>query len=567
MMKNKLIVSIVGALVAMTGFSGCQDMFDVDSSQVINIDDYTLDEATDSVYSVIGILHSLQRIADKTVLIGELRGDLVVPTVGASMDLQALANFTADVDNQYNRPEDFYRVIQNCNYFLANVDTSLRKRNEPVFIKEYAAVKAFRAWTYLQLAQIYGTVPFVTEPIEIEKETDPSKYEWKDITAICTYFIDDLKPFVRTQLPGYGMISGLDSRYFFIPVRLLLGDLCLWSGRYLEAATYYHDYLTDVDNPKPVGQSAIGWDPNERTFKFIRDSWSGVFRTYSSTEILSYIPMESNRFEGKTSELPNVFNSTNDNQYYYQATISPAYRELSARQYYCKEFSYTVNNVPMKDTLYAPREGLQVDEQVGDLRLYATYSRSTIQNPATSKYSDSYQTMVKIGRHVTTYRKTTVYLRFAEALNRAGFPSSAFAVLKYGLNKSNIQTYVDSVEVQAAQATGLLNWDELVFTVDNTIGLHARGAGDADVDLTYVLPALASRTDSINYVENLICDEMALETAIEGCRFYDLMRLAMHRDDNAFLASRVATRNGASNFDQALYDKLMTRKNWFLPLE
>ena len=32
-------------------------------------------------------------------------------------------------------------------------------------MKEYAAVKAFRAWTYLQLALVYEKVPFVTEPI------------------------------------------------------------------------------------------------------------------------------------------------------------------------------------------------------------------------------------------------------------------------------------------------------------------------------------------------------------------------------------------------------------------
>ena len=45
----------------------------------------------------------------------------------------------------------------------------LSLRGEKVFIREYAAVKAFRAWTYLQLAIYYGKVPFFTEPLMTER--------------------------------------------------------------------------------------------------------------------------------------------------------------------------------------------------------------------------------------------------------------------------------------------------------------------------------------------------------------------------------------------------------------
>ena len=45
-----------------------------------------------------------------------------------------------------------------------------------------------------------------------------------------------------------------------------------------------------------------------------------------------------------------------------------------------------------------------------------------------------------------TYRRSMVYLRYAEALNRAGLPQSAFAILKYGLCPENVVNYVDSLE-------------------------------------------------------------------------------------------------------------------------
>jgi hypothetical protein len=79
--------------------------------------------------------------------------------------------------------------------------------------------------------------------------------------------------------------------------------------------------------------------------------------------------------------------------------------------------------------------------------------------------------------------------------------------------------------------------------------------------------ALATRQDTVAYqiplVENMIIDEMALEGAFEGYRFYDLMRVALRRGDPNYLASPIARRNGET--DAALYSLLMDPKNWYLP--
>jgi len=562
---KKILPYVLTGLLTLGGLSSCQDFFELESEQVLFVDDLKLNTVNDTVYSVIGIINRLQQVADKTVLLGEIRSDLISLTDKADLELQALATFTAGTNNLYNRPQDYYAIINNCNYFIANADTALRKRNEPVFLKEYAAVKAFRAWTYLQLAKIYGSVPFVIEPIEKEKQTNIALYEKKDMAALCDFFIEDIKPFINTDLPGYGNIGGLNSTKFFIPVRLLLGDLCLWAGRYMESALYYHDYLTNRNRPMPLETNQIAWRSNTNTFDGnINDSYAGLFTDVSGQEIISYIPMEANRFEGTISELRNIFNSTLDNDYYYQAKPSNAFISLSKQQSNCKIYLNEATQV--RDTIYAPSENIFNEFWVGDLRLYSIYRRQYVGNSSLSSYSTDRQTIQKIGRHVPIYRRGTVYLRYAEALNRTGFPSAAFAILKYGLTEENIVKYVDSMEVKIASGTGLLDWDLNLFTATNTMGIHSRGAGVADANKQYVLPAMANKTDSILYVENLISDELALETAFEGQRFYDLMRIALRRNDHAYLANKVAGRDGASNFNQALYNKLMDVSQWYLPL-
>jgi hypothetical protein len=64
-------------------------------------------------------------------------------------------------------------------------------------------------------------------------------------------------------------------------------------------------------------------------------------------------------------------------------------------------------------------------------------------------------------------------------------------------------------------------------------------------------------------VEDLIIDEDALELAFEGCRFSDLARVAIRRNDPSFLASRVAKRKGT--MDMGMYNILLDSKNWYLP--
>ena len=98
---KKNIIKFVAFLVTALPLGGvggglltsCADMLDTTSELVEFEEDNTLNHPTDSVYSVMGIINKIQTIADRTVLLGEVRSDLMSVTDAATTDLKRLAAF------------------------------------------------------------------------------------------------------------------------------------------------------------------------------------------------------------------------------------------------------------------------------------------------------------------------------------------------------------------------------------------------------------------------------------------------------------------------------------------
>ena len=589
-------------------FISCSDFLYDDSDQVAYADRNLLTEDADTLWAVAGIMNKMQVIADRTILLGEVRGDLVSLTNDASADLRALANFETTVpessalgSNKYNRPSDYYAIINNCNYYLANADTTLRNsRNERVFLKEYAAVKAFRAWTYLQLVLNYGSVPLVTKPIL--SLDDAGRYmgvspeyiaseklglpegTFAEISTICKFFIDDLLPFADVETPGYGAIRSTDSKLFYYPIKVLLGDLYLWSGQYREAAQCYYRYISTrngTNSAYPISTNSVRFVGNDSRWMNTRDSWSPMFAQESNSsngELIMMIPGDSIPSEGNYSELRDLFNTSESNDYTCSIVPSQALIDLSAAQKYCH---YTSGG----EYVYAP-DGLD-NYRTGDLRLSAVYTNLenlgglgvSVNGKRVTNYSviSKYQT-----RNVHILRRAMVWLRLAEALNRAGFPRFAFQILKTGVNNNVIANEVlpyypaDSAFIASFYFpnTSYLPETTARLATENTMGIHSRGSGYTAANAAYAFLEDSTITDTpqtsvldaqIDYVENLITDEEALEFAFEGHRFYDLMRIALRRNDPSYLASRVARRSGTLN--PALNATLSDTRNWYLRLE
>ena len=73
-----------------------------------------------------------------------------------------------------------------------------------------------------------------------------------------------------------------------------------------------------------------------------------------------------------------------------------------------------------------------------------------------------------------------------------------------------------------------------------------------------------TKQDTINAVEDILCDEYALELAFEGNRYYDLLRLSNHKNGHSNSSSAYdgsPAAYGASYGTRWLENKLADR-NW-----
>ena len=639
MKRISILYAVVLTLLA-GGFTACEDMLDVSSTSIQYEDTHTLNSAGDSLYSVVGILSKLQNIADRTVLMGELRADLVTDNENTEKDLRELINHDVKSGNAYLDYSDYYAVINNCNYYLSKVDTNVVVSGQKVMLKEVAVVKGIRAWTYMQLALIYKSVPFITEPILSLQDAEKAEEgcEYKNLEEMCDYFIPELLPFVNIDLPDYGAIDDYDSQRFFFPVRLLLGDMYLWQGLYTQAIEQYAYYAYE----EKLTTAMYGVYPS--TFSPHTNDILGMGWYYPSQEIITVIRMASSKLHGTISNLENIFSPTDINEGKRAVSPSRSWKELSEKQMFSfqgnatdKVRYLTCGDLRAAGTYYSEwSDGTFRPDRVtsSDSWYHVDVDNKYLIN---SKYGRS--TMLGVSNSIVIYRVGNVFLRLAEAINRAGDPEIAMLILKRGVGEirpmleggfsvgypandfdearvmgihsrgsgnsaanefynpdltdfdfsvapdysmvtgqdtfkvMNGKKEIDSIVVRTTTLYGNAGMPDQNFgngiydgwyTISDSVIVKGKKGRNSVIDSIYVnyIPTAYM----VDKVEQMIIDEMALETAFEGHRFYDLMRFAMRREDPSFLADKVARRAGEeAGRDEALFNKLNdpTYDSWY----
>ena len=416
MMKKNFIYSLCILLCGTLFLSSCEDMLEVDSDRV----EYDMSPLTlnDTVYSVLGILKNIQAVADRQVLLGELRGDLMVVNEGSAVtDIQKIARFDFGGDNKYLAAKDYYSIINNCNIYLARVDTSLTRDNVKPMLREYVAVKSARAWTYMQLAMNYGKVPYFTEPILTHSlSQEIFNRPALGIEEIADKLIEDLRPYANpTQypMPSY---SGLyyATELYFMPIRQLLGDLYLWKKDYRNAIDCYYNLIRDkkyaVDG---VGNRAF-WANDEGTSEFPQGDYMPLASSVKKENTLAVVTFSSSSEYGSVSDLHNIFGGDWTVTGSHQVAAAPGLYGLSKRQAYCY---YNDRNSSNPYVVYNPQR-----EKTGDVRIYQNVQDNLMNDETGIKYNGfitKYSggailmnglTALRLGRPVQTY------LRLAEAL-------------------------------------------------------------------------------------------------------------------------------------------------------
>jgi len=548
---NKLFSGAIVLLVfcLLMPLASCDRLLSVETDRFLSSDKNLLTSPNDTVFSILGILSKMQKLADRNVLTGELRADLMDVTVNSSNEIRDLNNFTIDtITSPFSDVRDYYAVINNCNYFISKADTMVTVRGERVYKKEIYAAKAIRAWTYLQLGLNFGEATYYSDPVlsvnDLEKNYPLLPYP--QLIDSLIQDVEDMDPLHNTAMPDYGVINGVWSKLLFIDPLFVLGDLYLWKASqtgnkadYESAALYYAKLIEKNWNIVYRGLAVVWQDA---TFTYLSDSWYPYLSSTQSSgmELMSLMKLVASPFDGTPSKLGSMCKN-------FELCGSTAYQKISDDQIYCfKESTGTIKYT------------------TGDLRARRLFTK-TITN---SYLNESQMLINKYDENVMLiYRAALLNLRYAEAVNRAGKPNLAFAVLKYGLNPSTLALIPAGEISDHKPYVTVFNNPILVYQgITYTMGVHSRGSGSSEYNAQYIIPdsaALqAASTDSIGFVEEKICDELALETAFEGNRFQDLIRMSDHRKDPTFLAKRVAAKH-PDNYDYYL-NLLSNRTNWFI---
>ena len=556
----KKITYILWVLVVVA-CSSCSDFFDSDSKSLIKTDGQMYQDELETRSGLFGLLQGLQKIGDNYVLMGELRGDLMTTTDNSSQELRDINESNIESSNSYLQEREYYELLNNCNYYIQHLDTAVTKLENGVstkFMLPYMAqAKAIRAWAYLQLCLDYGKVSYTTQPILKSDEK-----------ATQVYTLDELLPILITDMegclellpketvgttesaigysdPGFTnsvTYNSYTARQLMFPLHFVLGELYLWKQDFAKAAEAYY-YLIYNDQLKMCANRNTY---SENGLTVASKNWANQFSGFSYPEILTGIVFSTDNYQ-VTSQLYDMANKS--------YTIAPS----SALVNTFDEQNYYTNRAIS-----------------GDLRgLYGTYTMKTVASKGDgteNAYITKYNSM-KAGSnyYVAPCRSALIYLRYAEALNRLGKCKFVFnGFLKYGLSAYNLNLYKDII---GDEMTGESWMDfgqdapegELASRFSaNTRGFHARGCGNTDMNDAYKIEAQDNLNDSIEWVEEQLVNEYALETALEGNRFHDLMRIARYRNNPSYLAQKVAAKFTGSK-KSAIYAKLQDTSNWYLP--
>ncbi|MCM1107708.1 MAG: RagB/SusD family nutrient uptake outer membrane protein [Clostridium sp.] len=559
-MKNIIKTGSAGivAALALTANVGCSDMMDMESERVLWADDNRLDNVNDSLYSAVGILTQIQRVADRMLLFGELRADLMTTTEDSHSDLKDIERFKVSADNQWADSRDFYQIINNCNFALARLDTSIVIEGQKALLPEYVAIKSLRAWTYVQMGLIYGKVPYATQPI---LTVDDSRRELPELTLdqLVEQAIADLEPYKDVRSLDYGSLDGHNTVQCFVPINMFLGDLYLYQNRYEDAAMSYVS-LIDKNRYTVSRNGANYWINSQRlamntgynsTYQgdvIFKIPFGSSLRAYHS-QMVRYTYSEDGKpwlvpvagFVQKMNE--KVYSNSDNNQSVTQRFRGDlrGYGRTPDGEVYC--------------AAYGPVTTQSGAEQMMITKFYNNLSGTELDDPDNRRLLS-----------LPVYRTELLYLRLAEAINRLGKPTVAFAVLKYGLNRSTLDVEsTTSLRIDPDEFNGeayLTPFTATYFDSNEGVSVHGLGTGVAFDNEEHVIPELPTLEERIEYVEDCIMEEIAAENSFEGNRFFDLMLVSRHRSAHpAYMAGRVSRKYGDS---ESMRQHLMTLDNWFV---
>ncbi len=517
-MRHKNTLFFTGGLCAiMLLIASCEKMLEMPNDSLLPEDKAFVDEFS-ARSSVMGVYGLLQDVAQQLIILGELQGDLLTVTENADNDLRQLNEHRADATNIYTDPSGFFKVIVNCNEVLHKIHRA-RENDENISELELATytaeLKLIRAWVYFKLVQIYGQVPYFEEPLSDYNQSLSLTSKLESLQTEDFILDTILAQIVEVDTFELNMLE--ESPFFALRFNkftnwALQGDIHLWRNNYSQARVTYDRVADILASEGFAGTTRL---PYLSTFNFQDVNWKDIFQfNYSSGpfETLAILVIPFSKLYNQQHSLQRLF-------YYGEGG-----------EYLLKPTDYILNAYQAQQVI---RYEVQTEHErgtPGDLNRGKGVTYDSINdNPVVYKYS-LFREPFDNDAGIIVYRTADFHLKTCETYARLRKTKDALA----HLNEGNLYT--------SAWGTG-------TRTRANLTSVSVE-------DLRFTDP-----------VEDLIVEERALELAYEGHRWFDLMRIARHRDDPAYLADKVAAKFTDEQKREEVRNRLLDMNNWYLPLK
>lgn len=359
----KTIYKILFSLLLLPALSGCSDFFDASTDDTLSGDKY-ISETTEAYTGFLGIVTKMQAIGDKAIYLTDTRGELLEPTSKSSPDLISIYNYSDNLDgNEYANPAGYYEVIIACNDYIKNMQNYNDKYEETLSDDVYegliSSALRIKAWTYLNIAKIYGKAVWFDDPVtEIKDIKDSAVFKVMDLDQVVEKCIDLLDNGCE-EFPGidgtkaFSWYEWLDPdtkkaestyRYwdYMVPDYAgLYSELNLWAGNYQVAANLLLNTLNEsftsssssnvawLRNQVIAGKWSVFWDNSSPyayetasaiIYSYTENQTNHLLHTFSNEYPNAYLLKPSDtgmeRFSTEDSRGGTTFKEDNSGEYY-----------------------------------------------------------------------------------------------------------------------------------------------------------------------------------------------------------------------------------------------------------
>lgn len=542
---KKIRYIFILSILALAGAS-CEEFFNPEADLLLPGEENYSDRS--NIYaSYMGLLASLQELADDHIVLTGLRGDLMMPTDQAPDKYWQIYRNEFRAENDLLSPVPYYNLVMNCNDFLRN--TVAYNTQFPGILTEghykqlIGGAVAMRAWAYLTIGKLYGEAAYYD--YAMTGEVDLAQIPLLPFDSL----IDELIHFMNTGVDGISgnqrvnldnifNVNGTIWRRMSIAADALMVELYLWDKDYQSAAKRAISLLTDralYDNKDAdhlICSNFFGGPDAKNAWHKIFSAEPGENYKYEALTVVLY---SYNRRQ--THDLQNLFSATQPNVYY----LKPTSALLSKFQ----GEDYLEGRTRIKDNR-------------GDGVTYGTEENEQV----IYKYHCKDREYYKHDAQIYLYRAPEVHLMLAEALSAIGNYDAADHIINDGFQSAWVSGSLYNPPFDAP----IYKYEKL----HNGIGIRGRmGVPLVFSNSERFMGELEPDTPEYNtrrkhVLDSLILEETARELAFEGKRWYAMVRMARNSGNVQLFTDLASQKYKEKARQEACKEHLSEPYNWFI---